>query len=136
MWSRQHLRYTVPAVAVLAVAAGVWPRSAEPGRQPGPRTVDEAAAVAEALGLYWATGDHGGVMRHHLVVSEMPLTRERVGNLRINDPTHPCWAGTVELCDPWRTMMANYDPACSLVWGELFVYGDPHLISRLTGRSP
>src|SRR5947209_3967039 len=113
------------AALTLALTARLLPNH-EP-RRAGPQTLQEALAIVEGRGLHHASDEAGGVPVHHLIVSELPLAPERARLLRL-DPTHPCWAGTVSIRDDWRTQMPNYDPACSAVWGELFVFGDPVLV--------
>ena len=83
--------------------------------------------------LYWATDHPSGKPTNGIVVSEMPLTREAVSKLRVNDPHHIGWIGTLIIRNNWERCMPNYDPDSSGVWGELFVYGDPRLIRKLTG---
>lgn len=96
----------------------------------GPRTMDEVAAAAEQLGLFLV---HDGTAGGRVLLSEQPLTRERAATMWLHSPHHPRWIGTVAVYLGWRGMMGNYDPACSAVWGEFFLYGDPALIERLTG---
>jgi hypothetical protein len=110
-----------------------WPMmsSATPA---GPETMQEVVRVAEEKGLYFCSDRRDGEIANRLVISDRPLTCQRANFVRFNAPDHPCWIGTVALCYPWRNNMANYDPECSAVWGEMFVYGDPEIIRRLTGR--
>jgi hypothetical protein len=115
-------------VAALVVIPGLSGRPSH-----GPRTIEEAMEVACAHGLYWATDDPSGIPTNGVVVSEVPLTREAVSKLRVNDPRHCGWIGTLTIRNNWEKCMPNYDPECSGVWGELFVYGDARLIRKLTG---
>jgi hypothetical protein len=66
----------------------------------------------------------------------MPVSVDRAGRLRLHVPRHACWTGTIVVYQPARYMLPNYDPYYSIYWGELFVYGDPVLIERLTGIRP
>jgi hypothetical protein len=102
----------------------------------GPRTVKDVVRVAEEQGLYCLTDEPRGIPDHRLVVSETPLTRERICGLSVPNPQRPCWRGTVSIYAGWQQLMGIYDPDCSAIWGELFVYGDPQLILKLTGRTP
>jgi hypothetical protein len=98
-----------------------------------PESLDEAIEVADTLGLFYRY-DGGGASC--LLVSERGLPDPAIGP-RMNNASHPFWIGTVAIYTGAQSMwQANYDPTCSLVWGNLFVYGDPDLIKTLTGRRP
>jgi hypothetical protein len=94
-----------------------------------PRTLAEAAQVAEQLSLFCRVD---GVEGGRLIVSETPLTQKRCAEARL-DPRYSGWRGTIAVYPNWQTMMPMYDPMCSAVWGELFLYGDPRLIAKVTG---
>ncbi len=128
------LRAASGALALLVVAGWVagllrWPA-------PGPQSLGDALAIADALGFYHGTDDARNVPTTRIVVSDFPVTRDRAGRLRVNVPHHPCWHGTVAVFRGPQQMYGNYDPHCSVFWGDLFVYGDPVLIERLTGIRP
>jgi hypothetical protein len=100
-----------------------------------PESLAEAVEVAEDLGLYHRyDGPSAGA--RCVVVSEMELPHTPGQNQRMNNPSHPFWIGTVAIYGDARMMLINYNPSCSVVWGTLFVYGDPDLIEKLTGRRP
>ena len=102
----------------------------------GPRTLHEVVEIARQLGLY-STGDlEGGKINHRLLVTEYPLGQARFRDFRLRDLSDPCWIGVVDVRLKWREMMPNYSPGRTVVWGELFVIGDPELIRRLTGLDP
>src|SRR5438270_12960703 len=124
IWNTTFLAMSLAVLAL--VLAG--PLSLSARKPPGPRTAAEVAATAEQLGLYLVPdGTTGG----RVILAEQPLTLERAATLWLHSPQHPRWIGTVAVYAGWRGMMDNYDPACSAVWGEFFVYGDPDLIARL-----
>src|SRR5260370_40233383 len=102
----------------------------------GPQTIHEAGVIAHSKDLYCISDEPGGIPRCILVVSELPLTREEAGGLRMNWPTHPDWRGVVKIYGDRRMVLWNHDQTCSVVWGELFVYGDPAVIQKLTGMLP
>lgn len=116
---------------VLALTAGLLASGLR--RPPGPRTLPEAIAVVEARGLYWVSDEPGGIPGARVTVSDRPLTAMQARCIRLKDPQHPAWLGTVAIFTNWRANLPNYDPACSAIWGELFVYGDPRVIGDLTG---
>ncbi len=100
----------------------------------GPATLQEVAQLARAAGLEHGPDHRSGVVGHRLVVSDRPVTWQRAGLLRMNSPHHPGWAGTVVICCPYRPFLPNFDPDFSVLWGRMFVYGDPEIIRRLTGQ--
>jgi hypothetical protein len=128
----------VPLVCALAGVAVALPLTmgalrTDAGRR-APESLAEVAEVAVELGLFYRYD--GPAAQCCLIISatEMPTTSPPAP--RMNNPTHPFWFGTVAIYTRASAMLANYDPACSLVWGTLFVYGDPDLIAKLTGRRP
>jgi hypothetical protein len=118
--------------------AGILPVRAlwTAGLQRSPRTIQEAGIIAHAKGLYCVSDERDGIPLHILVVSELPLTQEEAGGLRMNRPNHPGWRGVVKIYGDRRMALWNYDPTCSVVWGGVFVYGDPEMILKLTGMLP
>jgi hypothetical protein len=103
----------------------------------GPRTLEEAASLAKERGLFWRSGTKDGSLpASAIVVGTRPVTWERANGIRFNDgPHHPCWQDTVIVYSGWRGFAAGADPFVSLVWGELFVYGDRRVIEKLTGQT-
>jgi hypothetical protein len=133
---RSHVNLFIGlSMGSLALLAAVRPLlPSEPGPH-GPRTLQEAIAAAEALGLCWGTDECGGVPYARVVVSEFPVTWERACGV-VLDPARPCWVGTVAIWPKGRQLVPMHDPARCALWGDLFVYGDPELIARLTGLRP
>jgi hypothetical protein len=131
---RQHILILFVGLCTtgMILALGLWPLRPDTKRQ-GPRTLEEAMAAADKLGLYRLADETEGALNRRLVVSESPLTRERAAQLRLNDFRGHRWIGTATIYTGWESMMPNFDPACSAVWGNLFIYGDPDVIRRLTG---
>jgi hypothetical protein len=126
-----RILFGLTAAAVIAFLIAI--PSLNGGRVPrGPQTLQEAAAIAEELGLYHRSDKADGTLWDRIIVSEIPLSFERASQVCINDPSRPCLAGTVAIYAGWDKLWPNADPACSAVWGELFVYGDPQLIRKLT----
>jgi hypothetical protein len=133
MWKKRLM----PSVGIilylgLILAIVLWWKA----RPDGPRTIQEAVAIARQKGLCCVGDCKDGCTNNHAVVSAVPLTWEQANSLRTNNPLGSEWVGAVRIYPRWRGMMDNYDPRCSVVWGELFVYGDPQLIEELTGRLP
>jgi hypothetical protein len=131
-----HIRKTnaVVGAAVLAVTllGGVLLRSGV--RRPHPQTMCDAVEIAEALGLYHCSDVLAGHLNSRVIISEISLIWERAAGipLRCN---HPCLVGAVAVYyDPNRHWAnANYVPGYSAIWGDLFIFGDPWLIEKLTG---
>ena len=121
-------------LVVLTFACRQWLPDFRP--RSGPQTLAELIAIAEARGLYYGSDQRMDGPIGRLVISETPVTRNRAGRVRINAPLHPCWINTVAVYFPVGQMMTNYDPQCSVIWGNMFVYGDPALIELLTGLRP
>jgi len=97
----------------------------------GPHTLQDAGRIAESLGLFHRSDTAEGVPTCRLIVSETPLTFERAGAIVLREPTHPSLLGTVAVYSGAHAMGMNYDPTCSAIWGDLFVYGDPAVILKL-----
>jgi hypothetical protein len=121
---------------LLEIALFCYGPFASPTTPQGPATLQEVARLAEEMGLYWRSDRKDGAIKSRLVVSNRPLTAVRANLVRFNCPEHPCWVGTIAISRPWQHNISNYDPEYSVVWGDMFVYGDPEIIRRLTGRSP
>ena len=98
-----------------------------------PRSVKEIVPIAQDLGLYCQSDRADGGLENRLVVSEVPLSLEQVNFLRFGDPRHACWAGVVAVSWPGRAYVDYSSPEHGLFWGDLFIFGDPTLIRRLTG---
>jgi hypothetical protein len=110
----------------------VW--STRPSTPDGPATLHEVAELAERMGLYCRSDNIDGVVRNRLLVSRSPLTHLAANQVVFGAPRKRCWQGVVAVCRPWRGYVSNFDPGYSAVWGNLFLYGDPDVIRRLTGR--
>lgn len=118
------------------LTASVWLYRQRPVDPEGPKTLKEVEELARRLGLYCCGDRADGSVRNRLVLSEFPLTPERAHDLRFNQPTSPNWIGTVTVSINPRSYLPSFLPGRSLVWGELFVFGDPELIRKLTRRDP
>jgi hypothetical protein len=101
---------------------------------PGPETMGEVMRAAEKAGLYARSDRHDGLVIHRLVVSDRPIDYLRANLVRFGVPNHHSWRGTVAVSWDARPNTANFDADCSTVWGDMFVYGDPAIIRRLTGN--
>jgi len=102
----------------------------------GPHKLSEVPHIARNLGLHVRSDTCDDTPSDRLVISEQPLSWERVSDLRFADLDHPCWLGTVAVCAP-RRAYAHYEGSNgATVWGNTLVIGDRDLIERLTGSSP
>ena len=129
-------------IAGVLALAGVGFRSPAEGGAPdeGPATIDEAARCAQSRQLqvygYYPNGELGATC----VVSEKPLSTVQRGDLWMHSPDFARWAGAAVISTGGRMMLeANFDPAFPerfALWGDLFIYGDPEVIQRLTAAGP
>lgn len=132
----QQKKYAFVGAAMLILLLMASPLVRSVQRRGGPEMLEDAAEIAGAQGLYCASDSVGGFLSTRLVVSETPLSWHRAART-VLDPKHPSMAGTVAVYYKRPGMVeCNYDPSCSAVWGELFVFGDPRLIHKLTGVLP
>jgi hypothetical protein len=121
------------ALALLLLAySGVWNRD----QPPGPRTLQEVAAIAERLGLHHRSDVYSGDIQSRLVVADQPTTFEGVNRGHFGEPDHPCWRGMVAVCTPCKAYLRYTDPDHGVVWGDVFLYGDPALIRKLIAAHP
>jgi hypothetical protein len=98
-----------------------------------PRQIEEVLAIAQNLGLHCRGDRQDGQIQMRLLVSDSPLTWERVGQLYMGRGEHTDWVGTVSVMQgvkKFPPMAANMTP-----WGNFLLYGDPALIRKLTGRA-
>ena len=123
--------FGVAAWLVLALASEH--RRASPS---GPQSIAEVARIADELGLHHRSDPLSGEVRNRLVISDRPASWERVNNVRFGLPEHPCWRGTVAASTPWRCFARYCDPDHGVIWGEVFLYGDPALIRKLVAAYP
>jgi hypothetical protein len=103
----------------------------EPLQSTGPESLDEVAVIADNLGLHYRSDLKSGEVINRLVMSHYPLTFERANALRVGDSQHPCWQGTVVACHPSRCFKYLTEPDYGVVWGDVFLFGDPELIRQL-----
>jgi hypothetical protein len=103
---------------------------------PLPDTLHDVAHRATTLGLYHRSDSESGIVGSRLIVSDHPVTFERAVTLRFGDTKHSCWHGTVAACVPWHCYRSFSDPDHGVVWGKVFLFGDPVLIRALTAASP
>jgi hypothetical protein len=108
--------------------------------QPHGTLRDKIVAVAEALELHWAGDGPQDCPQCKLILSELPIRRERQVRLHINQPGFEAWRGTVAVYVGQAGMVhLNADPdhpERATVWCDSFVYGDPVLIERLRSCVP
>jgi hypothetical protein len=126
-------------LVILSYALGFGRNSA--GRHPRTmdeilQTLQEVARVADDLQLHHRSDVENGELRCRLIVSERTVTYQRANDMRIGEPEHPCWKGTVAVCAPLHSYLHYLDANCGVVWGEVFLYGDPALIRMLVAARP
>jgi hypothetical protein len=128
-------RYFAGVVILIAVAFAFvyWNESSLPA---GRQTMEEVVAIAQDFGLHCRSDRYDGVVGARLLVSESPLSLERITLLTFcRAPEHPDWNGTVAV---YRTKHSgshiNYPYTDSVPWGSFLLYGDPALIKRLTSQ--
>jgi hypothetical protein len=102
----------------------------------GPVSLQEVRQIASSLGLHHRSDTANGEVTIRLVVSASPLMWERANSLHFGCPAHPCWQDTVAVCAPWQKYLFYADPDHGVVWGNVFLYGDPALIRALTAAAP
>jgi hypothetical protein len=119
--------------AALLLLAHGWTRSAPPA---GPRSLEEVARLAADMGLHYRSDRLNGELACRLVVSNWPITHERANSVRFGEADHPCWQGTVAVSTPWHCFGRYGDPDHGVVWGEVFLFGDPALIRALVEGYP
>ena len=129
-------RLVALAVAVVVFATAGWYGWRDQVHPRGPATLEEVVEQADRIGLYSAGDPPGGAVGCRLVVSEFPLDAERACDVRMGAQAHPRWIGTVAVCTPSRAYLPNYVAGRTVIWGDLFVIGDPEVIRRLTGLDP
>ena len=117
-------------VVALLAAYGRWPEQA------GPQTLEEAIALASSQGLCCLRDNPPAPAGLAVTVSEQPLTWEEANGLWLHDPDRGRWRGAVRVFVARGICATNFDPACSALWGKMFVYGDPAVIEKLTGKRP
>jgi hypothetical protein len=133
---RRHLLPIAAFAAVLMLAFGY---SLTPGRKappPGPKSLHEAGQIARTLGLHHRSDILTGEVTFRLIISTEPVTFELANGLHFGDINNPCWQNTVAACVPWNAYPYLADPANGVVWGEVFLFGDPALIRTLTTAGP
>jgi hypothetical protein len=126
-------RFGALAFAALVFTTAGWYGWRGQIRPRGPATLEEVVGLAEQAGLYSYGDRPEGAIGCRLVVSEFPLSAEHACDLRMEVQSHPRWIGSVAVCRPWRSFLPNYVAGRTVIWGELFIIGDPEVIRRLTG---
>jgi hypothetical protein len=121
--------FGVAAVGLLALSSAR--NHLSPPKPPGPRTLQEVAQIAEKLGLHYCSDRFSGEITGRLVVSDHPIIYERANCVLFGVADHPCWRGTVAASIPSRCFARYHDPEHGVIWGEVFLYGDPALIRTL-----
>jgi hypothetical protein len=132
MWQRHGLTCIATIAGLLAVAAlGYMMTRDNRPRRVGPASLQEVMRIADAAGLYHRSDEAEGRVTIRLIVSEYPVTFDRANMLHFGDTTHSCWTGTVAACLPWRDYIVYKDDEYGVIWGEVFLFGDPQLIRKL-----
>jgi hypothetical protein len=110
-----------------------------PHKTVGPASIEDVTPIASALRLHWLGSPSVATSQSNVIISEEPLTHERLDCLHLHHPDFGRWRGVVSISLHGRKRMAsNFDPAHPerfALWGELFVYGDPELIAKLLDHS-
>src|SRR5438045_1199620 len=98
-----------------------------------PRQMEEVITIAQNLGLHYRGDRKDGQSQTRLLVSESPLSWERVNCLYIGRGEHTDWLGTVSVMQGVK----EFPPLSThmTAWGNFLLYGDPALIKKLTGRT-
>jgi hypothetical protein len=96
-----------------------------------PESLHDVADRAGAVGLHQRSDIESGVVGSRLIVSDQAITFERTTTLRFGDAEHPCWQGTVAACVPARSYYSFSHPDHGVVWGDVFLFGDPTIIRDL-----
>jgi hypothetical protein len=134
-----------PFLALCAVVLGIalevalcnFCLSSSPSFPDGPQSLEEVIAIAKTAGLHWrGQRDENSELSLNccVVISDHPLTRYGANHLTVGDPGRPCWVGVAAVYSGKKRWTANYDAEHAAFWGDMFVYGDPEIIRRLTGR--
>jgi hypothetical protein len=134
-------RHLVPFATFAAAALVVFALYragylAEHTRPPGPRDLEEVGRIAQALGLHCRTDVRDGSYGCRLIVSEEPLSFERANQRQFGEIDHPSWRGTVAACVPPRAYRDYVHPEHGVHWGDVFLFGDPAVIRKLTTYTP
>jgi len=134
------LRHLMPiagwtATAVLLLACSYSLSLVANSPLEGPKSLHEVGQIASSLGLHHRSDIASGMVTFRLVVSARPLTFERANGMKIGFPAHPCWQDSVAVCYPWQKYRHYTDPDHGVVWGDVFLYGDPALIRTLTATA-
>jgi hypothetical protein len=132
-------RHLLPIAGVSAAVLLAFWYSHSPGRKApplGPKSLHEAGQIARNLGLHCRSDALDGAVLIRLVISSNPLTYERANELHFGNPGHPCWRDTVAASTPRDAYPYLADDVHGVVWGEVFLYGDPVLIQKLTAAEP
>jgi hypothetical protein len=108
------------------------------GGEQAPDTLAEIQRLALQRGLHCRSATLDGSLGYRLIVSEQPLSFERVNGLRFGMPFDRCWEGTVAVSYPSRSWAIEFrlsEPGRAARWGRLFLFGDPAVIRKLIGQS-
>jgi hypothetical protein len=96
-----------------------------------PTTMEEVIQQARELGLYYATPRPDGLVTDTVIIADHPVDVTIFRDLRLATRPGAEWNGMVFVYDPEETNVNLVQPATMDNWGELFVFGDQQLISRL-----
>jgi hypothetical protein len=102
-----------------------------PARPTNPQTMEEVAAIARDRGLHYRSDRKNGTFGLRLIISETPLTWERVALFGLTPGSEAAWNGTVAVLRNWQICFLPTPNEQTQVWGKFVLYGDPALIQRL-----
>jgi hypothetical protein len=107
------------------------PSESSGGRRSAPRDIKGVKEIAQKLGLHCRADQENGRVFQRLLISEAPLTRERVNALFVGSQVSADWLGTVAV---FRSLegVGQTPEQDMTVWGKFLLYGDPSLVKRLT----
>jgi hypothetical protein len=97
--------------------------------------MEQVVTIAQKLGLHYCSDRHDGVIDSRLVVSQSPVSLERACLLSpARFPEHSDWKGTVAVYRRGRAVAFLPEAHEAVAWGSFFLYGDPSLVTRLSGQ--
>jgi hypothetical protein len=107
---------------------------------PGPVDTADVYSAAEALGLHWISDPPGRQPPTTLYLSSQPITGDDLESYWMHYPDLERWRGVVRVGLHARfNYRSNFDAATAerfAMWGAMFLYGDPDLITKLLSYQP
>lgn len=115
------------ATALLASAL-LW--AFQPRATRGPRSVQDVHRIAGAAGLYFRPDPSEIIGPRAAFVGDRPVTADEAARRRFSDKTLDEWVGKVFVWErPEDGGLLSPEP--DKQWGDVYLYGDPALISFL-----